>query len=208
MLSYYATHFSTVEINHTFRGLPSGHVLDAWLNSVPGSFRFALKAPALITHRKRLRGVEEAVKHFIVTASVLKERRGPLLFQLPPNLKKDLPRLKDFLSLLGKRDRAALEFRHESWHDEEVFECLRKHSCALCVADIDETSTPRTISTADWGYLRLRKKRYTNRALGRWLDRVNEQTWREAYIFFKHEDSASGPTYVTRLLGLVDIVRS
>src|SRR5260370_1410648 len=158
MLSYYAERFSTVEINNTFYRMPKPSVLESWADQVPDSFRFVLKAPQVITHRKRLKGVEQETDYLLRTAAVLKGRQGPLLFQLPPNFKKDLTRLEAFLALLGEGALAAFEFRHESWFDDGVFGCLRAKSCALCIADMDAASTTDLVSTAGWGYVRLRRE--------------------------------------------------
>jgi uncharacterized protein YecE (DUF72 family) len=134
MLHYYAGRFSTVEINNTFYRMPSQSVLENWAAEVPQRFSFVLKAPQRITHRERLKGSADSVAYFVKVASVLGERLGPLLFQLPPNLKKDAPRLKDFLALLPKTQRAAFEFRHASWFDDEVYDLLRGYNAALCIA--------------------------------------------------------------------------
>jgi uncharacterized protein YecE (DUF72 family) len=202
MLGFYAERFSTVEANSTFRRMPSPGVLKSWSEQVPAGFRFALKAPQTITHFKRLKNVGGATKDFLRIAAVLKRRLGPALFQLPPNFKKDLPRLEAFLRMVGKRTPVAFEFRHTSWFDGEVFECLRAKSCALCIADVDESPRPELISTAGWGYLRLRRKRYTRKQLAEWIERIRSQSWGEAYVFFKHEDSGTGPKYAARFLEL------
>jgi uncharacterized protein YecE (DUF72 family) len=202
MLSYYAQRFAAVEVNSSFRRMPEASVLKSWTEQVPNSFRFALKAPQAITHFKRLKNVRAATRELLRTASVLKARQGPLLFQLPPNFKKDLPRLKAFLRLIGRRTRAAFEFRHESWFDDEVFDCLRTNSCALCIADMDESPSANVISTAGWGYLRLRRERYTARSLRQWIERIMSQPWNEVYVFFKHEDTGTGPKLAARFLEL------
>lgn len=202
MLSYYAQRFSTVEINNTFYRLPKASVLESWAEQVPEGFRFVLKASQKITHLKRLKGVEDETGYFLRMAAVLKERLGPLLFQLPPNLKKDVPRLETFLALLGHETRAAVEFRHESWFDAEVYDCLRAHACALCVADIDDVPCTDLVSTARWGYLRLRREAYADESLRQWIERLKVQAWDEAYVFFKHEDAGIGPKLATRFLEL------
>ena len=124
------------------------------------------------------------------------------MFQLPPNFKKDLPRLEAFLGLIGKGTLAAFEFRHESWFDEEVFTCLRTNSCALCVADMDDARAADLVSTAGWGYARLRREDYTDEQLGEWIKRLRSQAWNEAYVFFKHEDAGTGPKFAARFLEL------
>lgn len=202
MLRYYAQRFSTVEINNTFYRMPKAGVLESWAQQVPDAFRFVLKASQKITHIKRLKGAEDEMDYLLRTASVLNNRKGPLLFQLPPNLKKDVPRLSEFLKLLDEGTRAAFEFRHASWLDDEVFERLRSHSCALCVADREDLPETDLVSTADWGYVRLRREGYDDAALRRWIKRLQDQSWNEAYVFFKHEDAGIGPKLAARFLEL------
>jgi uncharacterized protein YecE (DUF72 family) len=202
MLSYYAQRFSTVEINNSFYRMPSEDVLESWTAEVPKTFRFAFKAPQTITHRKRLKNAEEETDTFLRATAVLKDRCGPLLFQLPPNLKKDLPRLDTFLRFLGGRPPTAIEFRHASWIDDEVFDCLRANSCALCLADIDDAPAPDLVSTANWGYVRLRRENYTKKQLSEWIKRIQFQEWDDAYVFFKHEETGSGPKFATQFLEL------
>ncbi len=138
MLGYYGTRFATVEINATFYRMPKASVLESWAAQVPEEFRFVLKASQRITHHKRLKGAEDETEYLLRTATVLKKRLGPLLFQLPPDFKKDLPRLETFLGLVAGTP-SAFEFRHASWFDDEVFECLRRNSCALCSADAEDS---------------------------------------------------------------------
>ncbi len=202
MLRYYAERFATVEINNTFYQLPEPGALEAWAEQTPARFRFALKAPQTITHRKRLKEVEAQAAQFLSTAEALKKRLGPLLFQLPPNFKKDLPRLAAFLELLEQRTPVAFEFRHASWFDSDVLACLRANRCALCIADTDEVPCREVISTARWGYVRLRRKKYSKRQLAEWVERLRSQPWNQAYVFFKHEDTGTGPKFAARFLEL------
>ena len=202
MLGYYAQRFSTVEINNSFYRMPKEDVLESWAEQVPDSFRFVLKAPQTITHRKRLKDAERETDYLLRTASALKGRLGPLLFQLPPNLKKDLSRLEAFLGLIGKGTLAAFEFRHETWFDDEVYACLRARSCALCIAETDDASTADLVSTAGWGYVRLRREEYTDEQLGEWIKKLRARGWNEAYVFFKHEDTGTGPKFASRFLEL------
>jgi uncharacterized protein YecE (DUF72 family) len=202
MLAYYSNHFSTVEINNTHYRLPSREVVASWAEQTPASFRFSLKAHQTITHRKRLKEVGPNIDDFLAVASVLNERQGPLLFQLPPNFKKDLERLNGALNHLGGRARVAWEFRHASWFDDEVFDCLRAHGCALCFAEGDELAEMPFTSTASWGYLRLRREAYSEAALAEWRKRVMAQDWDAAYVYFKHEDEATGPALAERFLAL------
>ncbi|MEX2117988.1 MAG: DUF72 domain-containing protein [Pirellulales bacterium] len=202
MLAYYARHFSTVEINNTFYRMPKASLLESWAEQVPDHFRFVLKAPQRITHQKRLKNVEDETDYLVRTAAVLRERRGPLLFQLPPNFKKATSLLEAFLDLVGDQAQAAFEFRHESWFDDDVFDCLRKYSCALCVADVDEAATADLLSTAAWGYVRLRREDYTDADLREWIEKLRRPGWEEAYVFFKHEDAGAGPKLAERFIEL------
>jgi uncharacterized protein YecE (DUF72 family) len=165
MLSYYAQRFSAVEVNNTFYRMPQPGVIESWAKQVPPAFRFVLKAPQTITHFGRLKGVEEQTDQFVGTASVLKKQLGPLLFQLPPNFKKDLPRLECFLKQIKDGTAIAFEFRHESWFEEDVFACLRAKACALCMADSEDTPAARLLTTAPSILLRLRRERYSKKQL-------------------------------------------
>jgi uncharacterized protein YecE (DUF72 family) len=205
MLGYYATRLPTVEINNTFYRMPKRELFERWVNEVPGTFRFAVKAPKRITHERRLLDCEDAVIVLADGASALGDRLGPVLFQLPPNMKKDLPRLEAFLGLLQKRApnlRAAFEFRHESWFDSEVNGALTAGRAALCVADAEDLTTP-VAATTSWGYLRLRRQDYDDAAVTAWAQRIHAQPWDETYVFFKHEDEGRGPRLAEALLGQV-----
>jgi uncharacterized protein YecE (DUF72 family) len=205
MLQYYGERFSTVEINNTFHGIPKASVLEGWASKVPSHFKFALKAPQRITHLQRLKNADESLSYLLGAAGVLRDRLGPLLFQLPPDLEKDLPRLRDFLLLLpAKYYRAAFEFRHSSWFDEEVFALLRKYGAALCIAEAENDLQVPRVATADWGYLRLRRQDYGAADLKKWVHWVREQSWRDAFIFFKHEDQARGPQFARRFLEIAE----
>jgi uncharacterized protein YecE (DUF72 family) len=203
MLGFYAGQFSAVENNGTFRRLPSLEAAQAWTKEVPKQFRFALKAPQSITHYKRLKNVEDITNDLLNFASVLKNR-GPILFQLPPNFKKDIDRLDDFLTLIDCRAPVAFEFRHPSWFDDETFACLKRHKSALCIADADELPQVDFVATANWTYLRLRRERYTAKQLQSWIDRLENAKLREAYVFFKHEDTGTGPKLARRFLKLIE----
>lgn len=202
MLGYYAQHFSTVEINNTFYRMPKTSVIESWAAQVPDGFRFVLKASQRITHFKRLKEAEEPTEYLFRAAAALKDRRGPILFQLPGNFKKDVSRLAAFLDLLETGTQAAFEFRHESWFDGEAFDCLRKKSCALCVADAEDTPRSDLVQTAGWGYVRLRRESYTDKELCEWIKKLSSQGWDEAYVFFKHEDAGTGPQLAARFLKL------
>jgi uncharacterized protein YecE (DUF72 family) len=203
MLGYYGEHFGAVEINNSFYRMPKTSVLQAWASEVPAGFQFALKAPQRITHIKRLKDAAESLSLLIEVAGALLDRLGPLLFQLPPNFKKDAPRLREFLELLPSRPRAAFEFRHASWFDEEIFGLLRQHQAALCIAEAEDDLEVPMVATADWGYLRLRRTDYSESELEAWLKRVQKQPWRDVFVFFKHEDEAKGPAFAKRFLELV-----
>jgi uncharacterized protein YecE (DUF72 family) len=200
MLPFYAQHFRTVEINNTFYRMPRPSVLENWANEVPEDFRFVIKASQRITHFQRLKDAGESVAYLLSVCTALRERLGPLLFQLPPNLKKDVPRLRDFLTLLPSDCRASMEFRNATWFDDEVFSLLREHGVALCIAEAEGDLEVPFASTADWGYLRLRRPEYDEAALRGLHDQVRAQGWSDAYVFFKHEDSGKGPLFARRFL--------
>jgi uncharacterized protein YecE (DUF72 family) len=197
MLSAYAARLPAVEINATFYRMPQAKTLAAWRGQVPPAFVFALKGPQRITHVKRLAGAADDVSFFHGVAAELGPALGPILWQLPPSLRKDLPRLRDFLALLPRGGRAAFEFRHASWHDDDVLAALSEAGAALCIADDEERSTA-PVATAGFGYLRLRRPDYDDAALARWAETVRAQRWDEAFVFFKHEDEARGPAYALR----------
>ena len=199
MLPFYASHFNAVEINNTFYRMPSEKVLSGWAEEVPPEFRFVLKASRQITHIKRLKEAAEPLEYFLRNARVLGDRLGPILIQLPPNLKLDLDRLRAFLDLIPNDVRAAFEFRHESWHDEAVFDALREHAAALCIAHTEEGETP-FVPTASWGYVRLRNVVYEGDELEKWATRIRSASWSDAYVFFKHEDEGTGPALARRFL--------
>ena len=204
MLSYYASHFGTVEINNTFYRMPNEKLVTTWASEVPDGFTFVLKAPQRITHHKKLDAADET-RHFFQVASALGAKLGPVLFQTPPFLRKDVQRLHDFLEEVPRDKRVCFEFRHESWMDDDVFRALRERDAALCVADTDEVEDPDKIlvSTASWGYLRLRRTEYTDEQLAAWARRVQAQPWSDAFVFFKHEDEGKGPIFATRFLALM-----
>jgi uncharacterized protein YecE (DUF72 family) len=202
MLSYYAERLPTVEINNTFYRMPKPALLEGWATQVPEAFRFVLKASQRITHFKRLKEAGPDTAYFFDVAAVLGERLGPALFQLPPNLKKDLPRLETFLETLPAGRRCAFEFRHASWFGDDVFQALRAKGAALCIAEDEELATP-LVATADWGYLRLRRQDYDDAAVAAWAGKVRTQPWTETYVFFKHEDAGSGPRLAAQFLDLI-----
>ena len=202
MLRYYSERLSTVEINNTFYRMPQPSLLENWKEQVPGTFKFSLKAPQRITHFKRLKETDEETKYFLDTAAVLADQLGVMLFQLPPNMKKDLPRLESFLGLLPASTPAAFEFRHPTWFDDDVLELLRSHNRPLVVSDTDDLPATHIDKTADWGYLRLRRVNYAEENLVEWLERIRSQGWKETFLFFKHEDEGTGPKLAAQFLGL------
>jgi uncharacterized protein YecE (DUF72 family) len=198
-LAYYAEHFAAVEINATFYRMPKREQLLKWRAEVPPSFVFVLKAPQRITHQKRLADVGDDVRYFVDTAGALGAQCGPLLFQLPPHLHKDVERLGALLEIVPKEQPIALEFRHPSWHDEEVHELMRAHAAALCCADTDDVAEAAPlIATAPWAYVRLRRLAYDAAALEGWVQRFGG--FGEAFVFFKHEEAGSGPRFAADFL--------
>jgi uncharacterized protein YecE (DUF72 family) len=202
MLSYYSRQLPAVEINNTFYRLPQASMIENWRDQVPADFRFSIKATQKITHIKRLKNADAETKYLLDTAALLKERLGVVLFQLPPNSKKDAERLRDFLDLLPATTPAAFEFRHDSWFDDETFDLLRAKNCALVASDTDERPLTEIISTASWGYLRLRRVNYEQNDLVEWMQRVKDQKWKDAFAFFKHEDEGTGPKLAARFIEL------
>ena len=202
MLRFYAERFSTVEINNTFYRMPAETMLSGWAGEVPDHFAFTLKAPRRITHDKRLKSVATDVAEFVRRAAVLGPKLGPLLFQLPPFMKKDLAVLGDFLGAVPPGRQIAVEFRHPSWQDDAVYETLRAHDAMLCAADTDDGDPPPLVATAKLGYLRLRRVGYTDPDLRTWVKRIAAQPWTRAYVYFKHEDEGLGPKFAARFVKL------
>ena len=202
MLRFYASQFDTVEINNTFYRMPQATVVAAWAEQAPDNFSFVLKAPQKITHMRRLKDAGDEVLFFLRVASELGKKAGPLLFQLPPNFKKDVPRLAAFLALIPPPVRAAFEFRHASWFDDEVYATLRARGVALCTVDTEEGETP-LVPTAEFGYFRLRDKEYSPAELAAWAARIAGQPWTDAHVFFKHEDEGKGPKLAAALKKII-----
>jgi uncharacterized protein YecE (DUF72 family) len=202
MLAYYSQRLPAVEINNTFYRLPQPSMIENWKAQVPKLFRFSIKASQRITHIKRINNVADETKYLLETAALLEERLGVVLFQLPPNMKKDTARLRAFLDLLPADARSAFEFRHDTWFDPEVFDQLAAKNCALVVSDTDEKPLTEINSTTKWGYLRLRRAAYDENDLVEWLNRVKAQKWQDAFVFFKHEDEGVGPKLAARFLEL------
>ncbi len=203
MLGFYASRFPAVEINNTFYRLPKENVLRDWAEQVPETFTFAIKASQRITHYARLKEeCADTVDFLLKNTSTLGNRLGPILFQLPPNLKKEVNRFRGFLGLLPSDRRYVFEFRHESWFDEAIFSAMRDRDIATCIIEQSDFKCP-VVSTSSWGYLRLHKLDYDQAALTEWARCVTGQGWNEAYVFFKHDESAtggSGPPAVTTFI--------
>jgi uncharacterized protein YecE (DUF72 family) len=201
MLPYYAERFPTVEINYTFYRAPNEKILQGWDAATPERFKLTLKAPKRITHDARLRDCADRLRQFLETASILGPKLGALLFQLPPNLKKDTALFDAFLEAFPPRVCAAFEFRHASWLDEEIYSRLRARNLALCVADSEKLSTPVEV-TADYAYFRLRDEGYGPTDIERWAQVISERTTpcRDVYVYFKHEESGKGPEFARALI--------
>jgi uncharacterized protein YecE (DUF72 family) len=204
MLSFYAEHFSTVEINNTFYRMPDAKTMTKWASEVPDGFTFVLKAPQRITHHKKLVDCADEVHYLFETAEAMGPKLGPVLFQLPPFQRKDIERLRNFIAILPKEQPVAFEFRHESWVDDEVTSILRDRDAAMCLSDTDEvTDADRLIvPSASWGYLRLRRTEYADADLEAWHRRIAATPWQRAFIFFKHEDEGKGPAFAKRFLAI------
>src|SRR6185295_11798296 len=201
MLPFYAERFSTTEINYTFRRIPSPKTIENWCKLTPEKFKFALKAPQKITHFAKLQGCDDTLTYFYKVVSALGNRLGPILFQLPPFLRKDAALLGDFVRCFPQAMRAAFEFRHGSWFDDEIFSILKAHNVALCLSESDKLSAP-LVMTADFGYLRLRREDYVQDDVRRWADviRGNSVGWSDAFVYFKHEESGIGPKLASQMM--------
>lgn len=199
MLGYYAGRLNAVEINSTFYRMPTSKVLSGWAEQVSGDFSFALKASRRITHFKKLRDAGEDLEYLVGTASELGARLGPILFQLPPFLKKDAALLSDFVSLLPDGFRAAFEFRSSSWFVDEVYQVLAEKGVGLVVADTGSEKLPPVVErTGPFGYARLRRESYSDQELRSWRRALSGTRWDELYVFFKHEDAGAGPRLAER----------
>ena len=193
MLEYYSQRLSSVEINNTFYRMPRAGMLEKWASQVPRDFSFVLKANRRITHMKRLKDADDPLDYQVRTAvGALGDRLGPILFQLPPYLRKGVERLRDFLAILPDGVRAAFEFRHESWFVDEVYQALADRGAALVTADTGEGDAP-VVETASFGYARLRRPGYDEDALLEWAEALDRPAWSDVYVFFKHEDEGAGP---------------
>jgi uncharacterized protein YecE (DUF72 family) len=194
MLAYYAERLPSVEINNSFYQMPKAEVLERWAQATPEAFRFAIKAPKRITHEARLApdAAADSVAYLYRVLATLGAKRGPVLLQLPPYLKKDTARLRDFLQLLPEGHRAAFEFRHDSWFDDEVYALLKTAGASLCLSEREDSTPPPLVQTAPWGYVRLRLENYSDADLAAWAERLAATQWQEVYAYFMHEPTAPG----------------
>jgi uncharacterized protein YecE (DUF72 family) len=200
MLAWYAERLPTVEINNTFYQMPKVSVLENWAKSTPEGFRFAIKASRRITHMARLKAdtAADSVAYLYKNLAVLGAKRGPVLFQLPPFMKKDLPRLSEFLRLLPEGHAAAFEFRNASWFADDVYDALKGAGAALCLSEREDNAPPPLVETASWGYIRLRLETYLDGDLEQWARSLASTAWREIYVYFMHEPTA--PAYAQTLM--------
>ena len=200
MLPFYAERLPSVEINNTFYRMPRTEMLAHWAQITPAAFRFAIKAPRRITHIGRLKSesVADSVAYLYGNLASLGDKRGPVLFQLPPNLKKDVPRLAAFLALLPADHRAAFEFRNETWFDDDVYEALKGAGASLCFSEREDDTPPPLVQTAPWGYVRLRLEEYSDDELAAWAERMRATGWTDIYAYFMHEPTA--PAYAATLM--------
>ena len=202
MLGFYAERFPTVEINYTFYRMPTEKLLHGWAEGTPEAFTFTLKAPRRITHDAKLQRCEDTLQAFCRIARTLGPKLATLLFQLPPNFKKNVEVLAAFLELLPEGMRTAFEFRHPSWFEPDVFEALRARNVALCIADSEKLKTPVEI-TADFAYFRLRDEGYQQEDLEQWARTIAELSVPDVYVYFKHEEQGLGPVFAKRLESLI-----
>ena len=198
MLRFYAEHLGVVEINNTFYHMPTAGVLTAWTEQVPVHFLFAFKAPRIITHQKHLKNVGSEVQYLFRTLSILHGKLGPVLFQFPASFHVTPDVLGEFLTLIPRESPCAFEFRSPVPPAAEVLNLLTRNECSLCMTDRDEHPATNIISTAPWGYLRLRRNDYTDADLSSWLHKIHLQKWKKVFVFFKHEEGAKGPELAVR----------
>lgn len=204
MLPYYAERFATTEINYSFHRIPSAKTIENWFKATPERFKFSLKAPQKVTHFAKLRNCGDTMRFFHQVVCDLEKKLGCILFQLPPSLKKDAALLEVFLNDVPMGMRAAFEFRDASWFSDDIYDLLKAKNLAMCIADSEKLATPN-ISTADYGYLRLRREDYQDTDITRWADAIRMRTseWSDAFVYFKHEESGIGPKFAQQMMGLL-----
>ncbi len=208
MLSYYSARLETVEINNTYYRMPTLPVVKAWALQVPGGFVFAIKAPQIITHIKRLENVAGETRFFLSSVSALNNKLGCVLFQFPASFRDDQRKLKDFLRLIPAKIPCAFDFRSATWMNSGTFTMLKKRNFCICMEDTEEKPIKKITSTADWGYFRLRREDYTKAAVKLWAKKIRAQKWRKAFVFFKHEEedaskASKAPELALLFMGLV-----
>ncbi len=202
MLSYYASHFKSVELNNTFYRVPQLSMIETWKAQVPEDFRFSVKASQGITHFRRLKDAAYATRLMLETVSALNDRLGVVIFRLPSDMKKDLERLQTFLKQLPRDTPAAFDFRNPTWFDDDVLELLRRENRALVVSDTEDLPTIYKEKTAEWGYLRLRRVKYSDSDLKKWIKWMRAQQWKDTFVFFRHEDEGTGPKLAAQFIKL------
>jgi uncharacterized protein YecE (DUF72 family) len=201
-LNFYATQLNCVEVNYTFLARPARTTLENWCEATPKNFSFAVKAHQRITHIKRLKDVAADISSFYNSLEPLTsaDKLGPVLFQLPPFLKQDEKRLRSLFECIPKHTRAAIEFRNDSWFTESVFNLMREHDVALCIAESDDLQVPEVI-TASFAYYRFRKSEYSETALNQMESRIAKPAEKcDVYAFLKHEETPEGALNARRLL--------
>lgn len=203
MLEYYAGELPAVEVNNTFYRMPTAKLVDRWIENTPKTFRLVLKASRRLTHRKKLEPPEDGLAYMFGVTAPLGERLGAHLFQLPPYAPQDIGALRAFLEAVPNGHRVAMEFRHESWLADDTYEVLREFDAALVIVDGGKLAVPR-LSTASWGYLRLRREDYEAAEIAEWASWINSQAWGEAFVFFKHEDAGVSPQLARDLIDAAD----
>jgi len=202
MLSYYSQHLPAVELNNTFYRTPKPNMIESWKSQVPANFRFSVKASQGITHFRRLKDAAYPTRVMLETINAFDDRLGAVIFRLPSDMKKDLERLKTFLKQLPRETPAAFDFRNATWFDDDVLELLRNENRVLVVSDTEDLPTVYLEKTADWGYLRLRRVRYSKSELKKWIKWMQAQAWKNTFVFFRHEDEGTGPKLAAQFLKL------
>lgn len=208
-LEFYASHFTTVELNNSFYRLPSEAAFDNWYRSTPDNFTFAVKMSRFITHIKRLRNTGDAVERFIASAIILKEKLGPLLYQLPPNMHRNDEVLELFLSTLPRGMKHVFEFRHQSWFHQSVFEKLHKYNAGFCVFNMPSSVSCPLVATADFAYIRfhgstgLYASCYSDEELADWARKLTDlgANLKAVYIYFNNDAEAFAVRNATTLRG-------
>jgi uncharacterized protein YecE (DUF72 family) len=202
MLRCYGEKLPAVEINNTFYSMPRVSVLKAWAEQVGPDFRFALKASRKITHSRPLKAKGDHVRYFCETAATLGDKLGAILFQLPPHLPRNIGLFTEFIELLPSGTKAAFEFRHPSWFDDQLYEILHRKGYAICCSDSENEALSQFVATTDWGYLRLRRPNYSEAELFGWAQKIKSQNWQVVFAFFKHDNAGAGPNMASRFLDL------